>query len=70
MNSRKRLASETLFPPRLAKHPRTTRERYTGGENASASQLEGLGARWKKVVSDTFTLVGETLMRITEGSFA
>jgi hypothetical protein len=70
MNSRKRLASETLFPTRLAKHPRTTKERYTGGENASASQMEGLGARWKKIYSDTYNLVGETIMRIIEGNFA
>lgn len=70
MNPRKRTASETLFPTRSTKHPRTTRERYTGGENASASQEEGLRARWKRVFSEAFKLAEETLVHFTEGNVA
>jgi hypothetical protein len=70
MNLRKRSASETLFPTRSTKHPRTTRERYAGGENPSASQREGLGARWTRLWTEACKLAGESLVHLAEGIIA
>jgi hypothetical protein len=65
MNPRKRSATETLYSTRSAKHPRTARNHYTGGDNRSPTELE---ARWKKMGMDLINLAGDTLAHLVKGN--
>ncbi|KAI0670138.1 hypothetical protein C8Q78DRAFT_946475, partial [Trametes maxima] len=60
MVTRKRAASETLLPLRAPKQRRTTVQHPSVGDS-SASQYEGLAARWMRVFNDLSRVARDTV---------